>query len=281
MDINKKQFLLWLFLIPALFTTSCATMINSDTVDVPVTTDPPGALVVVDGRQYVTPTRVTVPRGKGNFNMTITKEGFESVNVMLRQSMDMPVLFNLVFMQAAWMGIIVDLVSGDGYDVSPERVRKRLVAHSTPVVAAPPEPVVQPNNGPLDLEKKTYELTVLTNFSNQSWYPLPQKEMVSAVTDVALAELTNTGNFRFKRTDLNVPTEQEKTGGYIAFEVALIESIQLAKVTVTLQVPKGATFIASDSDTLENKDRRAIYETLEKLGVKASQEINAKLRGER
>lgn len=102
----------------------CATIMNGDLVSVPVATTPTGATVQINGATYTTPATVTAPRGKGDFNLHIEKEGYRPVDILLTQSKDGWLWGNIVF--GGFIGLGVDFISGDAYDLDPELVDATL-----------------------------------------------------------------------------------------------------------------------------------------------------------
>ncbi len=111
-------------LVGAVLLSGCATIMNGDMVNVPVYTTPSGATVLINGATYTSPTTVMVPRGKGDFNLHIEKEGYESVDIMLTQSLDGWLWGNVLF--GGVIGIAVDFITGDAYDLDPELVSANL-----------------------------------------------------------------------------------------------------------------------------------------------------------
>lgn len=111
-------------LVGVAFLSSCATIMNGDMVNVPVYTTPTGATVVINGTTYTSPTTVMVPRGKGDFKLHIEKEGFEPVDLMLTQSVDGWLWGNVLF--GGIIGLAVDFITGDAYDLDPELVSANL-----------------------------------------------------------------------------------------------------------------------------------------------------------
>jgi hypothetical protein len=110
------------------YLSSCATIVNDDTVRVPITTNPAGAVVTVGGLQYVAPADLILTRGTGDFTVTIEKAGYQSVSLVLEQSPDGWMWGNILL--GGLIGLIVDLASGDGYDLEPERLNITLQPHS-------------------------------------------------------------------------------------------------------------------------------------------------------
>lgn len=104
--------------------TGCATIMNGDMVNVPVYTTPSGATVIINGATYTTPTTALVPRGQGNFKLHIEKEGYQSVDILLTQSVDGWLWGNIIF--GGLIGLAVDFVTGDAYDLEPELISQNL-----------------------------------------------------------------------------------------------------------------------------------------------------------
>lgn len=112
------------FLVVALLFCGCATIMNGDMVNVPVYSTPSGATVIVNGATYTSPATIMVPRGKGDFKLHIEKEGYQPIDIMLTQSLDGWLWGNLLF--GGIIGIAVDFISGDAYDIAPELVNANL-----------------------------------------------------------------------------------------------------------------------------------------------------------
>jgi len=112
---------LGLFLLVVYFSaTGCATIMNGDMVGVPVKTHPSEAKLFVHGREYTSPSTVEVPRGEGDFQLQLSKPGFKTGCVKLEESMDIWYAGNLIF--GGLIGLILDPLTGDAYDVEPEEV---------------------------------------------------------------------------------------------------------------------------------------------------------------
>src|SRR5574338_413290 len=122
-------------LIALLTSTGCATIMNGDMVHVPVTSNPNDAKVFVAGREYRTPTTVDVPRGKGDYKLTVEKAGYKPYYVMLQQSLDAWLWGNAIF--GGLIGVGVDFLSGDAHDVEPEAVDCELTKEEKSIATAP------------------------------------------------------------------------------------------------------------------------------------------------
>ena len=111
-------------IIIALTLSGCSTMMNGDTVEVPVTTTPSGATLVLNGESYISPAVVLVPRGEGDFNLHIEKKGFQAVDILLKESIDGWFWGNFLF--GGVVGFAVDFITGDAFDIEPELIEEAL-----------------------------------------------------------------------------------------------------------------------------------------------------------
>lgn len=102
----------------------CSTIMNGDIVEVPVKTTPSGATLELNGKRYTSPAVVLVPRGEGDFNLHIEKKGYQSVDILLRESVDGWFWGNFLF--GGVVGFAVDFISGDAFDIKPELIEETL-----------------------------------------------------------------------------------------------------------------------------------------------------------
>lgn len=119
------------------FGTGCATIVKGTTQEIPVSSDPTGARINVDGAPAgTTPATVTLSR-KTNHMVTIEKEGFRPESVAITKSMGGAVAGNII--AGGLVGWGVDAVSGAQYNLNPKTVSVRLQPITTgeaPAVAA-------------------------------------------------------------------------------------------------------------------------------------------------
>ena len=122
------MFIIRVLTILALFISSgCASALYPGPwTHVPVTTNPPGATLRLAGYTYTSPALVWVPRGLGDFKLSIYKEGYRPGHVFLRQSPD-----QLWALNVPLVGHITDMQTGAAYDVEPEVVDFVLVPNET------------------------------------------------------------------------------------------------------------------------------------------------------
>lgn len=107
-----------------LLTTGCAYIVNGKMVKVPVVTTPEGATITVNDKSYTSPATVLVPRGKGDFKLHIEKEGFQAVDILLTQSMDIAFAGNAFGFGP--LGLAVDFITGYAYDIEPDIIESNL-----------------------------------------------------------------------------------------------------------------------------------------------------------
>jgi hypothetical protein len=107
----------------------CASLINSSTVDVTVTTTPSDALATFNGQAFRTtmPVTIPVPRGKDGLVIHIEKEGYESQEVRLERRFVGWVWGNVVLgLVGGPIGMGIDLISQRAWSVDPREFQVSL-----------------------------------------------------------------------------------------------------------------------------------------------------------
>ena len=118
-----------LFILSALFlgafATGCATIMHGAVQEIPVSSSPTGATVVVDdGLRFKTPTTLILSR-KDPHKLAILMEGHETNIVDLKPSVSGAMAGNILF--GGLVGLTVDAGSGAAYTLTPEVVHVELV----------------------------------------------------------------------------------------------------------------------------------------------------------
>ncbi len=246
----------------------CATIVNDDYVYVPITTHPEGATVYAGGQVYITPSTLRLPRGTGDIGVSIEKEGYEPHKTTLIQSIDGWFWGNLV----SWglIGVGVDLLNGDAFGLEPDRLNVFL-SNDEDYVAA--EELTPEQNTTLKLTDEAIPLRVVSAFHSDSWYPLEESDIIAIVTDTALDRLSSNGRFQF----IFHEEHDEKEAGRLELTLSLIESISVAKLTISLTPAGSGTYLTTSSGTLKGQDREEIYDSLVKIAEAASDELNEKM----
>lgn len=125
-----------LILLMGLNCVSCATVINGTTQRVPVSSDPVGAYVFVDGNPVgCTPTQIELKR-KYDHLITLSKEGYEDETIRVEPVLSAAVAGNII--AGGFIGWGVDAINGAQYRLIPETVHVKMrpgvpYCHSTPV----------------------------------------------------------------------------------------------------------------------------------------------------
>lgn len=117
----------------------CATIVKGTTQAIPISSDPAGARVAVDGKPAgTTPTTVTMNR-KHSHMVTLEHDAYEVENIPVTNSMGAAVAGNII--AGGLIGWGVDAMSGAQYNLHPATVTVKLRAKS-PVPATPPPPAM-------------------------------------------------------------------------------------------------------------------------------------------
>lgn len=127
-----------LLLVALLQVGGCATVVKGSSQTVPVSSDPPGADVVVNNMQVgVTPTQVALRR-KEDHLVTVQKEGYVPASVPVLKSIGGAVWGNIL--AGGIIGWGVDATTGAQYNLHPETIFVRL----RPVESSDEEPSRKP-----------------------------------------------------------------------------------------------------------------------------------------
>ena len=169
-----------------LFLTGCASIVNGRYVDIPVETNPGGAIIKVGGREYLSPAIAKVRRRRGSVEVSIEKEGYKTEKIQLNSKMSGWVMGNMaIFLIGAAFGGI-DFATGAAYYYEPDTISLQL----TPTSNRPKPKSHLRGNRPISLN-------VSTHLTNKNWFPFSEKEMLSAVKDKAVSVLSQSGYFHF------------------------------------------------------------------------------------
>lgn len=127
-----------LFVVMGLSCVSCATVINGTTQRIPISSDPIGAQVFVDGMLVGrTPVTIEVKR-KYSHLITLSADGYEEAAVQVNPVLSAAVAGNII--AGGFIGWGVDAVNGAQYRLMPETVYVKLM----PFAYLVPNPYFQP-----------------------------------------------------------------------------------------------------------------------------------------
>lgn len=238
-----------------LVVTGCATIVNGRYINIPVETNPGGATIKVDGREYISPAVAKVRRRREGAEISIVKEGYKSEKIHLESKMSGWVMGNMAIFVIGMAFGGIDFGTGAAYYYEPDMISLQLTPTSNR-----PKPKT-----PLS-RSSTITLNVSTYLTNKNWYPFSEQEMLSTVKDRAVSVLSQSGFFHFGAGEKGETANGNKPAGNLRFDLILLEKIELAKLKVSLDLPDGTTYVINESESLSGKDHAEIFQTLEKLG---------------
>ena len=120
----------------AALSSGCATIVKGTTQDIPISSNPAGARVTVDGRSAgTTPTKVAMDRQLYHM-VTVELENYEMEHVVITNSMDGAVAGNIIGL--GLLGLAFDAASGAAYSLHPASVTFLLRAKTPAAVANAP-----------------------------------------------------------------------------------------------------------------------------------------------
>jgi hypothetical protein len=102
--------------------TSCATILRGTGHGIGIASQPPGASVVIDNKDYgVTPVSAKLRR-KENHRVVIQLEGYQPYEVVLTRQTSAWVFGNILFGIGAPIGLAIDAISGGMYTLKPDQL---------------------------------------------------------------------------------------------------------------------------------------------------------------
>ena len=113
-----------IFLVLSL-TPGCATIIRGTTQSIPISSEPSGADIIIDGALVgLTPDDIALERGRDHL-ITLEKEDYQTRSIPIVKSIGGAVWGNIL--AGGFIGWGVDAASGAQYDLNPETVFVRLI----------------------------------------------------------------------------------------------------------------------------------------------------------
>lgn len=118
------------FLALAILFSGCASIIHGRFETVDFTSQPTGAKITIDGKDYgTTPKSISLnrngrlkgePTGKQSYSVKIELEGYYPYEIKIKRGLDGWFLGNVIF--GGLLGIIIDSATGSMYKLSPDQV---------------------------------------------------------------------------------------------------------------------------------------------------------------
>lgn len=103
---------------------NCATIMHGTSQDIGISSNPTGAEITIDGREYgKTPAFVDLKRGD-NHIIKIELTGYEPYEITTTKSLSGWVLGNILF--GGLIGLAVDAISGGIYKLTPDQIMAEL-----------------------------------------------------------------------------------------------------------------------------------------------------------
>lgn len=113
-----------------LLLTSCASIIHGSSQSVTFNSQPPGATITIDGKEYgKTPQTISLKRkgrvkgensSKKSYDVKVFLEGYYSYDIKINREMDGWFIGNILF--GGIIGIIVDASNGSMYKLTPDQI---------------------------------------------------------------------------------------------------------------------------------------------------------------
>lgn len=109
----------------SLASVSCASIVSGRSQQIPVVTNPSGAIVTVGTMTQTSPATFLLDRRQGVYVVKVEKEGYQPIEVVLRKGVNGWVFGNIVF--GGLIGLVIDIASGSASKFTPDEVEVNLV----------------------------------------------------------------------------------------------------------------------------------------------------------
>jgi len=108
----------------------CASVMNSTSQEIEITSTPPNARLIIDGRQFgTTPQVVNIERGK-NHAVKLELQGHEPYEIQITTKLSFWVWFNVL--NGFIPGFIIDYLNGSMYNLLPSSLNVPLTIMPEP-----------------------------------------------------------------------------------------------------------------------------------------------------
>jgi hypothetical protein len=108
----------------AVFASGCASIVSGTRQSVTINSNPPGAIVNINGQMGMTPATFELKRNE-HYNVQIAKEGYQTQSMALSHIMNPWILGNVLL--GGIIGLAVDLIDGAAYKHAPDNVMVTLL----------------------------------------------------------------------------------------------------------------------------------------------------------
>ena len=118
--------------------------------------------------------------------------------------------------------------------------------------------------------RKTQPVVLVTEFENETWFPLTKKEMEKAAVDPALQELTGAALIELT-DDFNV------LAGRLNIVVSVVERAERGKITITFSALRLPTIVTTADASLHDVGHDGIFRALSGAGREAGRKMKRRL----
>ncbi len=106
---------------------SCATIVSGRTQNVPVVSNPSGAIVTVGTQKQMTPATFILDK-KQEYVVRVEKEGYESVEIIMKKGISGWIWGNIVFgLIGGPIGVVIDISNGSATKFVPSPIEVNLI----------------------------------------------------------------------------------------------------------------------------------------------------------
>jgi len=103
----------------------CATIVSGRSQQLPIISYPSGATAIIGNMRQETPATFVLDRRQGIYQVTVEKDGYEPVTVVLRKGINGWVFGNIIF--GGIIGLIIDISSGSASKFTPTEVEVNMI----------------------------------------------------------------------------------------------------------------------------------------------------------
>ena len=104
---------------------NCATIVSGRSQNIPIISNPSGAIVTVGAQRQESPATFILDRRQEVYLVKIEKEGYEPVEVTLKKGINGWVFGNILF--GGIIGLIIDISTGSASKFTPNEVEVNLI----------------------------------------------------------------------------------------------------------------------------------------------------------
>ena len=114
-----KGTLVIIIAVMSLMLIGCGTIVQGTYQQIPISSNPSGARLLIDDSTYTTPAQVRLRRDEV-YVATIEKDGFETQQIVITKSLSTLAILNVPF--GLVIGLPFDLMTGAAYSLSPDAI---------------------------------------------------------------------------------------------------------------------------------------------------------------